>query len=163
MRLCRDVLWQCPDLDERGFAPSHIGTGFGGFDPKRDLNDGMKDFLRKEGITLDEKGWLTDRSGRRWPVVCLGGTVARYQVKCAPLPIVAYDDYDFARDDGLRRNWWRAVNLSGEPTPAAPGQKERFIVSGIPEATDLHVVVVSSDGSNNRSRLSNAARLETKK
>ncbi|MBI4603397.1 MAG: hypothetical protein HY721_15705 [Planctomycetes bacterium] len=73
-RLCRDVLWQDPNLDERGFAPCHIGTGFGGFDRERDLPKEMRAFMDAEGIRMDEKGWLSDRDGRRWPVVCLGGT-----------------------------------------------------------------------------------------
>ncbi len=356
-RLCRDVLWQCPNLDERGFAPCHIGSGFGGFDPKKDIPREMKRFMDERGIVIDDKGWLTDRSGNRWPVVCLGGTwqhgyveaaaeryarlfadedmadftvafgrfagrfllsdkckqthyyaymdvplkgqawdpwkfqpehtatldgegcthsgwytrffpdalakaysltgdralltrarefwhygskrgyrtkhlsagwdavgmfathvppkddtvlstsrmfyewahprrdntppnaitdlsvsevhnrkalisftapadvgggkVIRYQVKCAELPLVAYDDYDFASDDGLKRNFWRATNLSGEPRPFAPGTKQRFAVSGVPSAQRLYFAVVSFDDSNNRSRLSNPARANT--
>ena len=346
-RLCRDVLWQCPNLDERGFAPCHLGTGFGGFDLKRDLPPDMRAFMDRDGVNLDDKGWLTDRAGQRWPVVCLGGTwqhfyvqaaaeryarlfgdedmadfadafgrfaakfllseqckqtwyyaymdvprkghpwdpwqfqpahtstrdgdgcvhdgyytrffpdaiakafsltgepallararefwhygskrgyqkprlsagwdavgafathvppkddtvlstsrlfyewahprqdteppapvtdlrvtrlgpgkaeirftapadrgggrVARYQVKCAPQPIVAYADYDSARDDGLKRNFWHAVNLTGEPRPALPGTPEKFVVSGLPEADSLFFAVVSFDDSNNRS------------
>lgn len=51
------------------------------------------------------------------------GHVVRYQVKAATLPIVAYEQWEFARDDGTKRNWWRAVNLKGEPTPDKPGQR----------------------------------------
>jgi hypothetical protein len=355
-RLCRDVLWQCPNLDERGFAPCHIGSGFGGFDPKKDIPPEMKRFMDERGTAIDEKGWLTDRSGNRWPVVCLGGTwqhayvqaaaeryarvfgdedmadfavgfgqfaarfllsekckqthyyaymdvpvkgqpwdpwkfepehlatkdgegcvhsgwytrffpdamakaysligdtrllyrarefwhygskreyqtrhlsagwdavgmfanhippkddtplstsrmfyewahprqdssppgaiidlslrvvgdgkavisftapsdagggkVARYQVKCAELPIVGYDDYDFARDNGRKRNFWRAANVTGEPPPSSPGTKEQFTVGGVPTAPTLYFVVVSYDDSNNRSALSNLATLE---
>jgi hypothetical protein len=355
-QLCRDVLWQCPDVDERGFAPCHIGTGFGGFDPKKDLSPNMKRFMDQEGIVMDEKGWLTDKKGNRWPVVCLGGTwqhgyvdaaaeryarlfgdenmadfaiafgkfaakfmlsekckqthyyaymdvplkgqawdpwkfepphtetkdgegcihsgwytrffpdamarayslggdpallnrarefwhygskrgyqtktssagwdavgafaahvppkddsvlstsrmfyewshprrdsaaprpiqdltvvnvggekavvsftapadvgggkVVRYQVKCAGLPIVAYDEYDFARDDGVKRNFWRAINLRGEPRPSAPGTKEQFAVEGVPDTAPLYFVVASFDDSNNCSTLSNLVRLE---
>jgi len=90
-----------------------------------------------------------------------GGKVIRYQVKCAELPLVAYDDYDFASDDGLKRNFWRATNLSGEPRPFAPGTKQRFAVSGVPSAQRLYFAVVSFDDSNNRSRLSNPARANT--
>ena len=356
-QLCRDVLWQCPNLDERGFAPCHIGTGFGGFDIKRDLPEGMKAFMDKEGIKIDERGWLTDRNGARWPVVCLGGTwqhfyvaaaaeryarmfndedmadmaeaygrfaakymlsekckqtwyyaymdvpikgrpwdpwlfqpphintvdgdgcehegyytrffpdviakayslagdgrllerarefwlygsrrgyrtrtwstptnvvamfathfppkddtvlstsrmfyewanpradalppeavrdlvvvrqsdgtarvsftaprdngggrVVRYQLKCAELPIVDYDDYDFARDDGKKRNFWRATNLSGEPAPGLPGTKESFVATGVPERPVLYFVISSYDSAGNRSRISNV--FESKK
>ncbi len=353
-RLCRDVLWECPNLDERGFAPCHIGSGFGGFDPKKNIPAEMKKFMDDRGIGIDEKGWLSDGTGKRWPVVCLGGTwqhayvqaaaeryarlfddeemadftvafgrfaaksllsekckqthyyaymdvplkgeawdpwkfqpehteteegegcthsgwytrffpdamakaysftgdanmllrsrefwhygskrgyrtknlsagwnavgrfathvppkddtvlstsrlfyewthprgdkapprpitdlsvlalrngeaavsftapadigggkVVRYQVKCAELPIVDYDEYDFARDDGLKRNFWRATNLKGEPTPAPPGARERFKIAGVPGVKQLYFVVVSYDDSSNRSALSNLAR-----
>lgn len=355
-QLCRDVLWQCPNLDPRGFAPSHLGTGFGGFDIKRDLLPEMRAFMAKAGITMDDQGWMTDRGGARWPVVCLGGTwqhfyvgaaaeryarrfadedmadfaeafgrfaakfllseqcqqtwyyaymdvpvkgrpwdpwqfqpehtrtrdgdgcvhegyytrffpdaiakafsragdpallerarqfwhygskrgyrtktysagpdavgmfathvppkddsvlstsrlfyewahprgdleppaairdlevrllgagkaevrftapadrgggrVARYQVKCASLPIVDYGDYDFARDDRRRCNFWQAVNVSGEPRPAAPGTVEQFVVSGvpaIPEGGHRHFGVASYDDANNRSPLATSS------
>ncbi len=356
-RLCRDVLARCPNLDERGFAPCHIGTGFGGFDLKKDIPPEMRAFMEKEGIAIDAKGVLTDKTGARWPVVCLGGTwqhayvqaaadryarlfgdedladfseafgrfaakhllsekcrqthyyaymdvprkgeawdpwrfeaahaattdgagcvhsgwytrffpdaiatayslsggppllerardfwhygskreyqskeysagpdavgafathvppkddsvlstsrlfyewahprkdaqppktvrdlavsdvgegkatvrftapadagggnVSRYQVKCAELPIVAYDDYDFARDDGAKRSWWRAANVQGEPTPKGPGEREAFVVTGVPDAKVLHVVVAAYDDSGNRGGLSNGVRVET--
>jgi hypothetical protein len=83
VRLCRDVLWQCPNLDERGFAPCHIGTGFGGFDLKRDLPPEMKAYMDKRGIQIDAQGWLSDKTGRRWPVVCLGGTWQHFYVQAA--------------------------------------------------------------------------------
>lgn len=349
-RLCRDVLWSAPNLDERGFAPSHIGTGFGGFDPKRDIPPEMRAFMEREGIRMDERGVLADREGRTWPVVCLGGTwqhayiqaaayryaqltgdedmadfaeafgrfaakfllsdkcrqtwyyaymdvpvkgqpwdpwkfekehrdtvdgegcvhegwytrffpdamamayelsgderlllrarefwhygskrgyrtkglaapwdrvhefanhrppkddtvlstsrmfrawahpradrkppeairdlevsplgagralvrftapadrgggrVVRYRLKCAELPIVDYDDYDFARDDGAKRNFWRAANLRGEPAPKAPGSREEFAVEGVPEAAEVYFVAVSLDDAGNRSPLS---------
>jgi hypothetical protein len=345
-KLCRDVLWQCPNLDDRGFAPSHLGTGFGGFDLKRDLPPEMRTFMDQEGIRIDDKGWLTDRTGARWPVVCLGGTwqhfyvaaaaeryarlfgdedmadfaeafgrfaarhllsrqckqtpyyafmdvptlgeawdpwlfepahtatrdgegcehdgyytrffpdaiamayrragatsllerarefwhygskrgyhtkqlsagwdavgafaghrppkddtvlsasrmfyewshprrdtepparvgdlsvaeteggrlrvsftapadrgggrVARYQMKCAPLPIVDYDEFDFARDRGVKRNFWRAANVEGEPAPSAPGRRESFEISGGAGAAPLYFVVAAYDDANNR-------------
>lgn len=356
-RLCRDVLWECPNLDERGFAPCHIGTGFGGFDKKKDIPPEMQRFMDEKGIAIDDKGWLTDKAGNRWPVACLGGTwqhfyvqaaaeryarcfadedmadfsvafgqfaakfllsdqckqthyyaymdvplkgeawdpwkfqpehtatkdgegcvhsgwytrffpdamakayslagdsrlldrarefwhygskrgyqtkrlsagwdavgmfathvppkddtvlstsrmfyewshprtdnqppapirdlqvfgpgggmagvrftapadksgrkVVRYQVKYAELPILSYDDYDFARDDGLNRNFWRAANAKGEPSPSSPGQREEFVVTGVRQAEPLYFVVVSYDDSGNRSLLSNIARAQT--
>ena len=85
-----------------------------------------------------------------------GGRVARYQVKCAELPIVSYDEFDYAKDSGRWRNFWKAYNLRGEPCPSAPGTAERFVVSGVPEGiTPLYFVVVSYDEANNRSALSN--------
>ena len=86
-----------------------------------------------------------------------GGKVARYQVKCAALPIVAYEDFDFARDAGKKRNWWRAVNCAGEPKPGAPGKKERFVVTGAPADGPLYVAIRTFDDSSNRSALSNVA------
>ncbi|MFQ5809703.1 MAG: hypothetical protein ACE5JM_08815, partial [Armatimonadota bacterium] len=333
-RLCRDTLWQTPMLDERGFVASKIGTGFGGFNPKKRIPPAMQAFMDEQGVVMDEQGWLTDREGNRWPVKCIGGTwqhayvqqaasryahvfddedmrdftygfgrftarymmsekchqtlyqaymdvpvrgepwdewrflpehtattdgegcthsgyytryfpdaitmaysvaggdgllerarefwhygskrryrtkhlmcgwnevgafanhrppkddsvlsssrtfyewshpredtappaavrdlrvsdvqggratvsftaprdaggtVARYQVKCAALPIVSYDDFDYARDEGKKRNFWRATNLEGEPQPAAPGAKEQFVATGVPaDAAQLH-------------------------
>jgi hypothetical protein len=81
-------------------------------------------------------------------------------VKCAELPIISYDEYDFAHDDGLKRNFWRATNLKGEPAPAPPGAKESFTVTGLPTARELYFVVVSYDDSKNRSGLSNVAYLK---
>ncbi len=69
-RLCRDVLWNEPRMDERGFVPSRVADGF---DPKKDVPPEMKAFMEREGIVL-EKGWLSDKAGNRWPVVSLGGT-----------------------------------------------------------------------------------------
>ena len=84
-----------------------------------------------------------------------GGRVARYQVKAAALPIVAYDQWDYARDLGTKRNWWMATNLAGEPAPAKPGAAERFVVTGVPDGKTLHFAVRTFDDSSNRSALSN--------
>ncbi|MCH5377374.1 MAG: hypothetical protein JJ992_25720, partial [Planctomycetes bacterium] len=88
-----------------------------------------------------------------------GGQVARYQVKAAALPIVPYDEWDFARDDGQRRNWWRASNCQGEPTPSAPGRRERFVTTNLPESPRIYVAVRSFDDSSNRSAISNLAQV----
>jgi hypothetical protein len=84
-----------------------------------------------------------------------GGKTAIYQVKAAPLPIVAYQDWDYARDDGVKRNWWRATNLQGEPEPKPAGQSERFVVTGVPAGDTLYFALRSFDGSSNRSAMSN--------
>lgn len=89
-----------------------------------------------------------------------GGKVARYQVKAAALPIVPYDQWDSARDERLKRNWWRAANLSGEPAPATPGTKERFTVTSLPAGKPLYFAVVSFDDSSNRSAISNVVKAE---
>ena len=89
-----------------------------------------------------------------------GGRAASYQVKCAALPIVDYDGYDHGRDDGAKRNSWRASNLSGEPAPGAPGSREEFEATGVPEPPPggkLWFVIASRDGAGNRSALSNLA------
>jgi hypothetical protein len=88
-----------------------------------------------------------------------GGRVARYQVKVADRPIVDDRDFDFVRDLGVRRSFWRAVNLSGEPVPKAPGTREDFEVTGVPAgAGPFHFAVVSFDDSGNRSGLPSAAK-----
>jgi hypothetical protein len=84
-----------------------------------------------------------------------GGTVVRYQVKAADLPIVPYEQWDFARDIGQRRNWWRAVNCQGEPSPSKPGSEQRFVVTGVPQGETVYFAVRSFDDSNNRSKISN--------
>ncbi|MBN2477397.1 MAG: hypothetical protein JXB62_22520 [Pirellulales bacterium] len=82
-----------------------------------------------------------------------GGRVVRYQLKVATLPIVPYEEFDYARDAGRKRNWWRAVNCEGEPAPSEPGAAERFIVTGVPSAPALHFTVRSFDDSQNRSAI----------
>lgn len=86
-----------------------------------------------------------------------GGKVVRYQLKAAELPIVPYEQWDYARDLGKRRNWWRAVNCRGEPAPSAPGKQERFVVSRVPQAEKLYFAVRSIDDSSNLSPISNLA------
>ena len=89
-----------------------------------------------------------------------GGRVVRYQVKAAALPILPYEQWDYARDVGKKRNWWRAVNLRGEPAPRSPAAAERFVVTGVPDAPagKLHFAARSFDDSHNRSAISNLAR-----
>jgi hypothetical protein len=84
-----------------------------------------------------------------------GGRVVGYQVKAATLPIVAYEPWNFARDDGVKRNWWRAVNLKGEPSPGSPGAVERFTVTGIPDGRRVYFALRSFDDRGNRSDVSN--------
>ena len=76
------------------------------------------------------------------------------------LPIVAYADFDYARDFGHKRNWWRAINVVGEPVPATPGSVEKFVVSGMPPGQTLYVAVRSYDDSSNRSAMSNVVKIK---
>jgi hypothetical protein len=87
----------------------------------------------------------------------VGGRVARYQVKVDKLPVLPYENWDFRRDSGLRRNWWRATNCKGEPAPKSAGSREKFIVTGVPDAVGrpLYFAVRSFDDSSNRSAISN--------
>lgn len=91
-----------------------------------------------------------------------GGKVARYQVKAATLPIVSYDQWDYARDLGKKRNWWRAENLRGEPPPATPATAEKFIVTGVPQGDKVYFALCSFDDSWNRSAISNVAAADAK-
>ena len=86
-----------------------------------------------------------------------GGRVVRYQVKAARLPIAPYEQWDYERDAGKKRNWWRAANCQGEPAASSPGTEERFVVSGVPSAERLHFAVRSFDDQGNRSPISNPA------
>jgi len=86
-----------------------------------------------------------------------GGKVVRYQLKAADLPIVPYEQWEYARDLGKRCNWWRAVNCRGEPAPSSAGGQERFVVTGVPQAEKLYFAVRSIDDSDNLSPLSNLA------
>lgn len=89
-----------------------------------------------------------------------GGRVARYQLKADTLPILPYEEWGFARDSGTKRNWWKAVNLKGEPAPSRPGTRERFVVSDLPNDPKLHFAIRSFDDSNNRSAISNCVSTE---
>jgi hypothetical protein len=87
----------------------------------------------------------------------VGGRVVRYQVKVAKMPILPYEKWDYSRDTGVKRNWWRATNCKGEPVPKTAGSKEKFIVRTVPNVAgqQLYFAVRSFDDSNNRSAISN--------
>lgn len=91
-----------------------------------------------------------------------GGVVVRYQLKAAELPLAAYPQWDFVRDSGVRRNWWRGFNCQGEPAPSAPGADERFVVDGLPEASPLYFAIRSFDKAQNRSAMSNQVQVDAK-
>ncbi|MFW6171600.1 MAG: hypothetical protein ACODAD_14010 [Planctomycetota bacterium] len=86
------------------------------------------------------------------------GAVVRYQVKVASLPMVAYEDWDPARDRGKKRNWWRATNCQGEPAPGQPGNQDRFLVRGVPTGKGpWYFAIRSFDAAGCRSQISNVA------
>ncbi len=85
------------------------------------------------------------------------GKVSRYQVKAAGLPILPYEKWRYAEHAGKYRNWWRAANCTGEPKPAAPGQKEKFTVSEVPKGA-VWFAIRSFDESQNRSPISNVVK-----
>jgi hypothetical protein len=91
-----------------------------------------------------------------------GGKVVKYQVKAAPLPMLPYEQWDYCRDGGIKRNWWRATNCKGEPTPKPAGGKESFVVTSVPHAPGqaFFFAVRSFDDSSNRSAISNVFRVE---
>ncbi len=90
------------------------------------------------------------------------GRVIKYQVKVSPLPIVPYEQWEYSRDSGRKRNWWRAVNCKGEPNPKTPGAVEEFVITDVPDSDNgpLYFAVRSFDDSQNRSRISNVFRVE---
>lgn len=90
------------------------------------------------------------------------GKATKYQVKVAAMPILPYEEWDYCRDSGRRRNWWRATNCKGEPVPKSTGAKEKFVVTNIPDVSGrpLFFAVRSFDSSGNRSPISNVFRAE---
>ena len=74
--------------------------------------------------------------------------------------MVTYQQWEFARDDGTKRNWWRAVNLKGESSPGKPGVKELITLTGVPDGKRVYFAVRTFDDSNNRSDISNGVVVE---
>ncbi len=91
-----------------------------------------------------------------------GGGVVRYQVKVAKMPILPYEQWDYYRDSGVKCNWWRAANCTGEPLPKSAGSKEKFVVTNVPDANGqpLYFAIRSFDNCNNRSSISNVFKAE---
>jgi len=71
-----------------------------------------------------------------------GGTVAAYDLRYSTSTI----------DEA---NWASATQVSGEPTPNAPGQTEQFTVTGLSAGTQYYFALKSSDAAANVSALSN--------
>lgn len=83
-----------------------------------------------------------------------GGAVVAYQVKHAPLPMVAFDGYNYGNDYGKKWTWWAGYNVAGEPKPGPAGKTETMEVAGVP-AGARWFCLLSRDGEPNESALSN--------
>jgi hypothetical protein len=90
------------------------------------------------------------------------GTVAEYQLKYfKDKQIVAYADYNYARDDSAKVPWWYAVNTTGEPVPQAPGSLERMQMNKVFNLNEAwYAAVCSRDAAGNLSPLSNLVRID---
>ncbi|MCG3178963.1 MAG: hypothetical protein BIFFINMI_01293 [Phycisphaerae bacterium] len=91
----------------------------------------------------------------------VGGKVARYQVKFAPLPMVDYDRYTYPDDHGKRWTWWAGYNVPGEPDPPAAGEAQSMIVADVPAGV-RYFALRSRDDSANQSAISNVVKVEVK-
>lgn len=76
------------------------------------------------------------------------GKAASYDIRYSTAPITA-------------ANWATATQATGEPAPAAPGNKQSFTVSGLSSATDYYFAIRTSDGVPLVSGLSNIATATT--
>jgi len=85
------------------------------------------------------RGTAADRRGLKGK----GGKVVRYQVKVASMPILPYEQWDYCHDSGVKRNWWRAINCQGEPTPKPAGAKEDFVVTNLSGVSTIAVTAVT--------------------
>lgn len=92
-----------------------------------------------------------------------GGTVAEYQLKHAPRPIVTWDQFYAAYPDivGQKYSWFGAHNVAGEPRPAAPGTRQSMVLEGVPAGT-RYFRLRAWDNSMNQGPLSNEVTVEVK-
>ncbi len=93
------------------------------------------------------------------------GRAARVQVKFASGEIVELVPWGRDKMDAVvepqwkdKVNYWYADNATGEPAPAAPGQKQSFTVTGLPSGKTLHFAVKLHDEAGNRGGLSNCVK-----
>jgi hypothetical protein len=93
------------------------------------------------------------------PADCGGGQVSEYQVKYAELPLADYREWSFRNDGAKKCNWWRAINVQGEPDPLASGREVRFVLHGVPHG-NWYFGLRSFDDSSNRSKMSNLVQVE---
>ncbi|MFO7900623.1 MAG: fibronectin type III domain-containing protein, partial [Planctomycetota bacterium] len=87
--------------------------------------------------------------------------VAAYQVKHAPRPIVAFDDYRAWRDYRKKWTWWSGYNVAGEPPPGRPGGAESMTVTDLPAGT-YHFAIRSRDAAPNESPISNVVKVDVR-
>lgn len=72
----------------------------------------------------------------------LTGTASSYDIRYSSTPITAL-------------NWASATQVSGEPTPGAPGAAQAFTVNGLTRQTTYYVAIKVTDDGGNASALSN--------
>ena len=91
------------------------------------------------------------------------GRAAKVQIKNAPGEIVELIpwcrnriDADVAPQWKDKVNFWYAANAVGEPQPADSGQKQGWVLSGLPSGKTLHFAIKLHDEAGNRSAISNA-------
>jgi len=89
------------------------------------------------------------------------GKVVAYQVKHAPRPIVACDEYRPARDYTKKWTWWAGYNVAGEPKPGRPGTAQQMVIEGVP-AGRRYFALRSRDAAPNESALSNVVAVDVR-
>ncbi len=77
-----------------------------------------------------------------------GGAVASYDIRYSTSPITT-------------SNWGSATMATGEPSPAAPGTSQSYILAGLNPSTAYYVALVPADAVGNLSTLSNVATFST--
>ena len=87
--------------------------------------------------------------------------VVAYQVKHAPRPIVACDEYRPARDYTKKWTWWAGYNVAGEPKPGRPGTAQQMVIEGVP-AGRRYFALRSRDAAPNESALSNVVAVDVR-
>ncbi len=87
----------------------------------------------------------------RWAAVgddSLTGTAASYDIRRSTSPITA-------------ANWSSATQITGEPTPSAPGALQTFTVTGLSRQTSYYFAMKVADEAGNPSALSNVVNVTT--
>lgn len=80
--------------------------------------------------------------------------VAKYRIKWADKPIVERINYPSQKD--THTNFWAAKNVSNEPTPLLPGQKQIYIFTPPEQGTKSYYFAIKCyDEEGNQSALSN--------
>jgi chitodextrinase len=78
----------------------------------------------------------------------LTGTAFSYDIRYSTSPISA-------------GNWGSATQVTGEPTPAAPGTSQSYVVRGLSRQATYYFAIRASDESSNQSAISNSPSVTT--